>query len=85
MGCATTTLPGVDGVAFICGAGIVPCAVCGHVAEALCDYPMGAGKTCDLPLCGRHRVAQGGDLEDIDFCPAHVLVALGRVSSGEVD
>ena len=41
-------LPSLDG-AFICGDFDV-CA-CGCVAEILCDYPMGRGKTCDIALC----------------------------------
>lgn len=53
-----------------------PCYACpaGHVA--LCDWPMGDGKTCDRKLCRNHRVRQSG--HDIDYCVEHgVDVAQG--------
>ncbi len=80
MGCARTFFDTSTGqsTGFICGAGIIPCAVCGTVAEHLCDYPLGKGTTCDAPLCRNHaiavrpfpqnrpRVAATGDDEDQD-------------------
>lgn len=56
---------------FICGPGMkdVPvCRVCGHIADKLCDYPVGKGKTCDSKLCIEHAVNIKGDL---DYCPEH--------------
>lgn len=78
MGCALTQIG--DGVAFVCGNSIAACA-CNYVATALCDYPMGKGRTCDAPLCERCRVRQGGALRDIDFCPPHALMAQGRTTA----
>ena len=59
MGCARTFFDPDTGqsTGFICGEGITPCATCGAVAEHLCDYPMGKGKTCDAPLCANHAIA----------------------------
>jgi len=41
-----------DGLIFMCGAlkpeSLCPC---GHPGDFLCDWPVGDGKTCDLPLC----------------------------------
>lgn len=53
---------------FVCGPGITPCANCGQVADFLCDYPVGDGKTCDLPICAQCRTHVG----KYDFCPIHV-------------
>ena len=57
------------------GDGIHSCSLCGRVADHLCDYPMGDGKTCDARLCVDHRRQMGGDAQDIDFCPAHEVIA----------
>jgi len=54
-------------VVFACGSGIRPCANCGQVADFLCDYPVGEGKTCDLPICSQCRTHVG----KYDFCPVH--------------
>ena len=51
----------------ICGSGIQPCSNCGEVADYLCDYPVGEGKTCDLHLCRKCRTHIG----KYDFCPIH--------------
>lgn len=64
---------------FICGPGVHACSVCGEMAEALCDYPVGPKQTCDQPLCELHRIKQGAEWQDIDFCPTHALVASGQV------
>ena len=39
---------------FLCGDLGPHCAAdkCAAVSGWLCDYPVGEGKTCDLPLCG---------------------------------
>lgn len=52
---------------FVCGSGIRPCHVCGAVADYLCDQPIGDGKTCDLPLCNKHRHHVG----IYDYCETH--------------
>lgn len=80
MGCATDKL--TDGsTIFLCGEGVQSCGRCTQVAVALCDFPTGDGKTCDIPLCNRHRIAQGGELLDIDYCPQHALMARGMVTT----
>ncbi|HUY26179.1 MAG TPA: hypothetical protein VMV27_02060 [Candidatus Binataceae bacterium] len=48
----------------------VPGCVNNHTA--LCDYPLGgirADATCDMRLCGSHRVPQPD--RDRDYCPTH--------------
>lgn len=52
---------------FVCGKGIRPCANCGQVSDYLCDYPIGEGKICDLPICQQCRTHIG----KYDFCPIH--------------
>jgi len=74
-----------DDIIIICGEGMQSCSLCLHVAEALCDFPMGEGKTCDLPLCTRHRIAQAGEIDDIDYCPQHARMAAGIVVTPTVE
>ena len=62
-----TRQPENPSIRFVCGEGIQPCHVCGAAADFLCDYPIGNGKTCDLPLCNEHRQHIG----IYDYCPAH--------------
>ena len=55
---------------FLCGQKVAqePFCNCGHTSEMLCDYPIGDGKTCDLPVCwccSRHIA------EDMDLCTIH--------------
>ena len=67
-------------VVFICGSiEPAPFCNCGHTAEMLCDYPIGDGKTCDLPLCWccRKHIA-----EDSDLCPIH-FAEFVKKSGGE--
>lgn len=45
-----------------------PMCACGHTAEMLCDYPMGRGKTCDLPVCWCCSRSIG---QDKDLCLIH--------------
>jgi len=52
---------------FICGKGIVACSNCGQASDWLCDYPVGTGKTCSLPICDQCRTHVG----KYDFCPIH--------------
>jgi hypothetical protein len=47
------------GDAFICGKGFEACSMCGFLAEHLCDFPMGKGKTCDARLCLEHAIPAG--------------------------
>jgi hypothetical protein len=77
MGCSIQRDKG--GVMFICGSGVEPCSVCGRMAQALCDYPVGPRKTCDQPLCDKHAIKQGAEWQDIHFCPTHVLIAEGWI------
>lgn len=41
---------------FLCGKLGPHCADarCMDVGTNLCDYPVGAGKTCDMPICDSH-------------------------------
>lgn len=70
MACRTTLMD--DGsLMFICGEGLEDAAVCkecGHLADNLCDFPIGNGKTCDAALCERHSLLA---LENTHYCPAH--------------
>ena len=81
MGCATEKRS--DGsIIFWCGKGIEPCYVCGEMAVALCDYPVGQRKTCDQPLCEKHSIKQGTEWQDIHFCPTHTLIDNGWINKG---
>jgi hypothetical protein len=54
---------------FLCGSGpVAPTCRCGHLADLLCDWPIGKGKTCDLPLCSSCSVRIG---DDQDLCLIH--------------
>lgn len=55
-------------VGFICGDLGEPCADCGAVAQHLCDYPVGRGKTCDRNLCEFDGVEIA---PDIHYCRPH--------------
>ena len=53
-----------------CGeAPLLPVCACGYVADLLCDYPMGDGKTCDLNLCSACAREVGVDQH---FCDVHL-------------
>ena len=61
-------------VVTMCGPGMKGFRFCAHPGceyehESLCDYPIGDGKTCDLPMCRdhRHRIAENTDLCEIHF------------------
>lgn len=45
-----------------------PCAICGRPSTLQCDYPAGAGRTCDAYLCRLCAVPQGND---VDWCKSH--------------
>ena len=51
-----------------------PAAVCpcGHLAEYLCDEPLGRGRTCDGPMCRCCRTPIG---EELDRCRFHAAAA----------
>jgi hypothetical protein len=68
MGCARIKTD--IGTGFVCGddEAVVACHFCGYWSEYLCDYPVGEGKTCDLPLC-IDCINTIGD--DLDLCPIH--------------
>ena len=86
MGCAIIRDKKNNSLTFVCGPGInkdTLCSVCGDFATALCDYPIAPNQTCDAPLCDRHRIKQGCEWQDIDFCPTHVLIAEGQINEGE--
>ena len=67
---------------IVCGDLGPACIECGAVAEYLCDYPVGEGKTCDRPLCDAHaeRIAP-----DIHYCPSHSKLWLEFRQSGGVE
>ncbi len=60
---------GGGGTVIVCGRGKRKqnCA-CGYTGTRLCDWKIGAGKTCDKPMCPKctYEPAEGKDL-----CPAH--------------
>lgn len=69
MPCIKMDSPGMVG--FICTRSrreIKPCSCCGKPSTCLCDYPLGRGRTCDMPLCNECRAHVG---MDTDLCPLH--------------
>lgn len=57
------------GSAVIHGSKPMRACICGYEISAyLCDFPVGAGQTCDAPLCSGCRVNKGPGL---DYCPEH--------------
>lgn len=72
--------PEDDVVIVACGQGLHGCEACfGTLSEYLCDFPMGDGKTCSLPLCPDCRIRQPkvGRVR-LDFCPAHDALLRAR-------
>jgi len=58
------------GVGFMCGESRQnACHRCGFVADFLCDYPIGKGKSCDLELCEECSQEVG---QDWHFCAVHL-------------
>jgi len=53
---------------FLCGDFGPHCAACAACSDYLCDYPVGDGKTCDLPLCGSHAKEVAPNLH---YCLGH--------------
>lgn len=64
------TIPDRRGV-IMCGPGLVPCEFCGEAADFRCDFPIGKGRTCDLPLCTEHKTHLPDVGTGIDYCPHH--------------
>jgi hypothetical protein len=71
MGCGIVRDKERNPVGFICGDAITPCSQCGDPSDYLCDFPVGDGKICDLPLCGFHTCEVG---EEKHFCPTHTAM-----------
>ncbi len=73
MRCAHVKLP--NGLtAIVCGsgrAGLVLCVACDRRAPFLCDWKLGGGKTCDVPICAAHAEPVA---EDKHLCPKHSKV-----------
>jgi hypothetical protein len=69
---------------WICGSSIKPTIACrehGVESHYLCDYPVGKGQTCDLPLCSgcRRNIAH-----DTDFCEIHFAEFVGKSGSASI-
>lgn len=45
---------------------------CMNLAGYFCDWPVGGGSLCSLPMCDEHRHQAG---ENLDYCLAHKLDA----------
>lgn len=73
------------------------CKFCGYdyYGGKLCDFPIGAGRTCDAQMCdecartlGRGEVEIGGGMkrlnDTIDVCPLHRGMAMATVADGKI-
>ena len=71
---------------IMCGSGpaVVVCEYpdCGYEADWLCDYPVGEGKTCDLPLRYDHK-REIGDRRDL--CAIHLAEFEGKAVTAVVN
>lgn len=69
---------------FLCGEFGQHCADtrCMDVATKLCDYPVGDGRTCDMPLCDSHAFNVA---PEVDYCPGHALMWRQFVAAGGVE
>lgn len=71
MPCYLERMPG-GGSAIVCGKLGPHCAAgCGASTGFLCDYPVGDGKTCDLPLCASHAYEVA---PNVHYCPGHLTL-----------
>ena len=61
---------------FLCGDLGPHCGACASVGDFLCDFPVGDGKTCDMPLCEGHA--------NIHYCPGHMVLWKRFLNSGGV-
>lgn len=78
MGCESLTFDTEQGSfqGIICSRGRKPkhgsfCASCGRPAGFLCDKRVGAGGTCDAPICEQHTTLIGHNRH---HCPEHAVV-----------
>lgn len=55
---------------------------CADVGVSLCDFPVGEGKTCDMPLCPGHSFEVAPDMH---YCPAHTTMWREFKESGGVE
>ena len=71
------------GTMIICGKLGPHCAAekCAAVSDFLCDYPVGEGKTCDLPLCSSHAYEVA---PNVHYCPSHLVLWQEFKNSGGV-
>ena len=66
---------------FICGDLGEHCADCAGVAEFLCDYPVGDGKTCDRKICHSHAKEVS---PEIHYCEQHYNEWVNFKNSGGI-
>lgn len=68
---------------FMCGDLGPHChaANCGAASDNLCDYPVGDGKTCDMPICAWHSCEVA---PNVHYCPGHVKLWTEFRDSGSV-
>lgn len=69
---------------FLCGDLGPYCADhrCADVGTNLCDYPVGDGKTCDMPICDNHAFEAA---PNVHYCPGHALKWREFVGAGGVE
>jgi hypothetical protein len=48
--------------------------LCGRMSTALCDAPLGARRTCDIPMCEAHRTPSTTK-KNTDYCSQHRQLA----------
>ena len=72
------------GVMFLCGDLGPHCAAdkCCALGVNLCDFPVGEGKTCDLPLCNIHGYEVA---PNVHYCPGHLILWNAYRESGAVE
>lgn len=65
------TCHGIPGVGIVCFGHTrrAGCSVgnCRRPHTRLCDFPLGAGRTCDQKICDQHAAQVDG----ADYCPFH--------------
>lgn len=69
-----------DGM-FVCGNLGPHCNECMDVADFLCDFPVGRGKTCDRNLCDEHAHEIAPELH---YCTPHLAMWEAFVVEGGV-
>lgn len=55
---------------------------CMDVGTNLCDYPVGNGKTCDMPICDSHAFEAA---PNVHYCPGHAVMWRKFVDAGSVE